>query len=449
MKKRSSDPIPVVDLPREHELAKLAVLVESAMQEPPAGLPQVKWRIRSTVRRHTKWRRRVLRVSLVGALLFVAGGVVGAMVQPVFYSRLRSAAPPPADSPASSSRPRRVHKRLQPQQPADEAQQAVPEAATVSSTTPAATEATGPTAATSPLPEARSGAMATTTTQPAVRLASAASARVRLPPAPLPKANQPSEGVRHAASAATWVASPAGPPAELPLQPLRPDPRRIALVTPPAPPAPSLRTPDPPPQAATPDVAPSAPVPLAAPPLHKPADVAMAAPAPAADEQVLLGKALQKLRIARDPVGALALLDQHAARFPSGTLAPEAARLRTEALMLTGRKDVVLADLDRRADTLAGSDERRLLRGELRATAGRWHPALADFDAVLHSLSQGIAATDVKTREWFERALWGRASARSQLADQAGARSDLLDYLRRFPNGRFAAEARRLVNERR
>jgi hypothetical protein len=446
MKKRSSAPVPVVDLPREHELAQLAVLVESAMQEPPAGLPQVKWRIRSTVRRHAEWRRRVLRVSLVGALLFLAGGVVGAVIQPVFYPRARSDAPLPADPLASH--PRRVHKRTQPPAPADEAPEAVPEIATISAA-PATAETSGTTAVTPPLPEAQARAMDTPASRPIARLPSAASTRVRLPPAlPRPPKAMPSEDAPQAAASAVApvAALPAGLPAELPSQPRRPDPRRIALVSPPASPAPSLRTPDPPPQMA-PGAATPTPALLAAPPFHKPAEAATATPAPA-DEQALLGKALQRLRIARDPVGALALLDQHTARFPSGTLAPEAARLRTEALMLVGRKDVVLADLDNQADTLAGSDERRLLRGELRATAGRWRLALADFDAVVHSLAQGTA-DDVKTRERFERALWGRASARSQLADQAGARADLHDYLRRFPNGRFAAEARRLVNERR
>jgi hypothetical protein len=168
----------------------------------------------------------------------------------------------------------------------------------------------------------------------------------------------------------------------------------------------------------------------------------------------LLSKALQRLRIARDPNGALALLDQHRARFPVGVLTPEASRLRTEALLLAGRKDVALAELDRQpADALPGSDERRVLRGELRATAGRWRAALDDFDAVVRGFSAnqvGAGTTaDPKSREYFERALWGRASARSHLADQAGARADLLDYLRRFPGGRFAAEAARLLGERR
>jgi hypothetical protein len=161
----------------------------------------------------------------------------------------------------------------------------------------------------------------------------------------------------------------------------------------------------------------------------------------------LLARALQRLRIARDPSGALALLDQHAVRFPAGALAPEAARLRTEALLLTGRKDVVLAELDRQS-TLPDSDERRVLRGELRATAGRWRAALADFDVVVRSLRAGAAAFP-EARECFERALWGRASARSHLADEVGARADLLDYLARFPSGRFAAEATRLLGERR
>ena len=68
-------------------------------------------------------------------------------------------------------------------------------------------------------------------------------------------------------------------------------------------------------------------------------------------------------------------------RFPSGELAPEAARLRAEARLLLGRKATLLDELDRSLLGETASDEWVVLRGELRAAAGRWQAALADFDA--------------------------------------------------------------------
>jgi hypothetical protein len=181
-------------------------------------------------------------------------------------------------------------------------------------------------------------------------------------------------------------------------------------------------------------------------PTHPPEELPAVVPAkPTPDEQALLTRALQGLRIARDPEEALAALDEYVARFPQGALASEAARLRTEALLLTGRKTAALAELDRiPAQALPASDERRVLRGELRATAGRWREALADFDVVTVSLMGSHKMPDAKSMERLERALWGRASARSRLGDDGGARADLRDYLRLFPSGRFAAEAARL-----
>jgi TolA-binding protein len=78
-----------------------------------------------------------------------------------------------------------------------------------------------------------------------------------------------------------------------------------------------------------------------------------------------------------------------------------------------------------------------VVRGELRARAQRWREAAADFDQALAHASG--------TSAWQERALWGRAVARTQAGDQAGARADLQLYLGRYPTGRFASEATRLL----
>ncbi|HEY5308877.1 MAG TPA: hypothetical protein VIK97_10240 [Casimicrobiaceae bacterium] len=169
-----------------------------------------------------------------------------------------------------------------------------------------------------------------------------------------------------------------------------------------------------------------------------------------ASEQALLTKAFRSLRSARNAITALAVLDEYVAHFPTGALRPEAARLRTEALLLLGRKQAALAELERE-DPIAtpAGDERRLLRGELRAAVGRWRAAAEDFVAVAHSNVVGGAPADTKSSERLERALWGHASACSHLSDDAGARSVLQEYLRRFPHGRFAGDAAHLLGDQR
>jgi tetratricopeptide (TPR) repeat protein len=170
-------------------------------------------------------------------------------------------------------------------------------------------------------------------------------------------------------------------------------------------------------------------------------------------EQALIATALRSLRTSNEPEAALAALDDYRRRFPGGELAPEADRLRAEALLLLGRKATLREELDRTltAETSA-SDERVVLRGELRAATGRWQAALADFDAVVRAhpagSSHGMEINDRRLRERLERALWGRASARSHVGDDAGARADLREYLERFPDGRFAAQAGRLLDPR-
>jgi TolA-binding protein len=168
---------------------------------------------------------------------------------------------------------------------------------------------------------------------------------------------------------------------------------------------------------------------------------------PPPNEQALLSRAVRSLRFEHSPGGALTVLDEYVARFPNGSLRPEATRLRTEALLALGHKPAALAELNR-APAAAGGEEGRLVRAELRAGEGRWREALEDFDAVVGALAPKAGpATPAKLRERFERALWGRASARGHLGDEAGARADLRECLRQFPQGRFAGQAARLLGE--
>jgi hypothetical protein len=112
-----------------------------------------------------------------------------------------------------------------------------------------------------------------------------------------------------------------------------------------------------------------------APPRRKPAAVA---------ESALLERAVMALRQQGNPTGALSLLDRYEARFPSGVLVPEAARLRIDALLLAGRRGPALDRLNRLALSDGARDlELGLIRGELRAASGDCARAVADFDHVL------------------------------------------------------------------
>jgi len=192
----------------------------------------------------------------------------------------------------------------------------------------------------------------------------------------------------------------------------------------------------------------SLPVPEPAPSPKVPAPVAPALapppPSPIAVEQALLGDVLKALRKQRDPRAALTLLEDYARRFPGTVLAPEAAMLRAEALLGLGRPAEALSELDGLAlGSMPNQGERFVLRGELRAAAGRWQAARDDFEMLL---STGVpSGSDAKTHDLKERALWGRASARSHLGDEAGARDDLAMYLRSFPSGQFATRAAALL----
>ncbi len=184
---------------------------------------------------------------------------------------------------------------------------------------------------------------------------------------------------------------------------------------------------------------PAVPVPLPQPTEPPPYSMPPLPPSPLAIEQAMLGGAVKALRKQHDSLTALALLDEHAQRFPHSLLGPEASMLRAEALLGLGRKGEALSAMDGMViDALPNRSQRLVLRGELRATVGRWQEAREDFDAVLNGTvgSGGEAAREVR-----ERALWGRATARSHAGDEAGARADLALYLRTFPTGRFAAQA--------
>ena len=320
---------------------QLAPLFRSAKVTPEEDLPRLRWRLRTSLRQRAMLPRRFLRVALLTSVVFLTGGMVGAVVWPHWGHKSAKTAPK-AEQPSKAT-PQPVRRKSIP--------------------VPAEAKPVEPTA--TPIEASPVEAMA----------------------APV---------VRHRALL------------------------RLAAQ-----------------RAPTPPLIPAPIVPTEVP-------VASALPSPVAVEQALLGDVLKALRKQHDPQSALALLEDHAKRFPATLLAPEAAMLRAEALLGLGRKAEALSVLDHLSlASMPNPNERLVLRGELRAAAGRWREAVEDFETPLSGLAP--SGMEPKLREVKDRALWGRASARSHLGDEAGARADLALYLRVFPSGRFAAQAAALL----
>jgi hypothetical protein len=213
----------------------------------------------------------------------------------------------------------------------------------------------------------------------------------------------------------------------------------------PRPPSPALPPPAPvgPSAASAAQVPTSAPSELAPPTAPSPTPPSAREPAAAlsasdlAVETSMLGEALTLLRRQHDASGALGVLDAYEARFPRGTLHREASVARVDALLLLGRDADALGVLRELALQPRGRDqELRVIRGEL-ASPTSCAAAVADFDRVL---------TEAPAPALVERTLHGRAACLARLGDAEGARRDLTQYLRLFPQGRFAPEARRSLS---
>jgi hypothetical protein len=175
-------------------------------------------------------------------------------------------------------------------------------------------------------------------------------------------------------------------------------------------------------------------------PLPQPAEAPPSAPPAKATEAGLVAEALSDLRQLNDPRAALATLDRYAQAFPHGVLETEAQRTRVEAVIQLGDLKTALALLEGKAALSEPLGPDLLLtRAELRAAAGRFREALADFNTVVDSAAGPLVAGG------NERALYGRAVCLGRLAQDERARADLLAYQKRFPTGRFAAEVQRLL----
>jgi TolA-binding protein len=181
-------------------------------------------------------------------------------------------------------------------------------------------------------------------------------------------------------------------------------------------------------------VEPPAPAPIAADP--EPRNESLAG------ESQLLSKALTALSEGQ-PNRALAALAIYQEKFPHGSMAYEAALAQVKAEMASNQVGRALAALDRAMampgfEGLPRSSELTLMRAELLAQSRRCAEALPTFDRLAGS-TPGSSDFDSSL---VERALYGRASCLASEGDAAGSRASLHDYLRRFPSGRFAKEAR-------
>lgn len=227
---------------------------------------------------------------------------------------------------------------------------------------------------------------------------------------------------RHQPEAPAALPEPTPAPPPMPIEPLRKEPKSHTSIRQRAPTRVAMV--DPPTFIAEPP-----------PPLPSPIDA----------EQALIARAMESLRDHHQAQAALTLLGEHEQRFPSGSFRSEANLLRVEALLALGRKDEALSVLEHAPITAAPNrDEQLVLRGELRSSNGRWVEASEDFDEVLRRHADSSAVSG-KARGLQERALWGRAAARSRLGHEADARADLALYLRLFPHGRFADSAANLL----
>lgn len=158
-------------------------------------------------------------------------------------------------------------------------------------------------------------------------------------------------------------------------------------------------------------------------------------------DQVLFGQAMRKLRWEHDPSAAFAALQEHERAYPKSALRGERTVLEVEALLALHRDAEALGRLDAMSlDDLPRSGERFVLRGELRAGVRRWQDATADFDQALARVSGAPA--------WHERALWGRGVTRLRCGEKEAGLADIEAYRDRYPHGRFAMEADKLLSGR-
>jgi hypothetical protein len=122
-------------------------------------------------------------------------------------------------------------------------------------------------------------------------------------------------------------------------------------------------------------------------------------------ESQVVAAAIERLRRHRDPAGALQLLARHGVEFPDGGLRAEATSVRIEALLAAQRRAEALALLDGlELEATPRGPALRVLRGELRASAGRCPEALADWAQAFDHLTGELRTRAQRGREHCVRA---------------------------------------------
>ena len=151
-----------------------------------------------------------------------------------------------------------------------------------------------------------------------------------------------------------------------------------------------------------------------------------------------LGRVLRTMRVDHDPAAALQMLENYERRFPDHRLQSEVVLARVESSLALGRKAEALELLESSpAVSVSHGPQPALVRGELRAGAGRCAEAVTDFDTVLRS---------GRSDSMVERALYGRAVCHRTVGQSEEARRDFAEYLHRFPTGGHAASAQAYLN---
>jgi hypothetical protein len=410
MSRNPAEPERLLDLPPEQDLVGVSALMRAAATPLKAIAPASRQRIRGRLYRSLAGRSQALqhrwRQALVLACALAVGGVVGATTHSVIIKRWSPKEGLEPKQARETPGPRRAS--LRPAQSTPTAVDNKPQPVQLLGPPPAASPAEPPHAATPPveaLPARalpRPPALASRSALPRALPAASSSPRVSAllagsssPPAAMPSVRTlPAEALPPSPALASRSAVPH------PLAAVSSSPRVSTSfagnLSPPAAQADGIRPPV---------------------------------------EAAVLAQAIRKLRVDGDASAALRLLDERRAGYPGSALSPEVSALRIEALLKLGQTDAALSELDRLPlRTMPRRDEWQVLRGELHARAGHWSSAEADFTMVLSSrLSTG--------GDLAERACWGRAVARSHQGNDAGARADASEYLRRFPGGRFASQA--------
>jgi hypothetical protein len=390
---------------RDHGLALADALLESNRRLQPlpaAAHDRVKRRLRTRLANPAFRRARWLRPLVIAGSLLLWGTAFGIAID--HFVLERHFPPSPQPQPGSSpDKPRARRPKAKLEKPITvENPQAAP-------AEPAVTQAVAISAGEPTLP---APARSVTTSSPLL-----ASAR--------PRPARPSAAfeARVRSSIALMDPAPISPPARTALADRAPTPSSTVPAALPA---------------ISPEAAVTAPAALAlvTPPAPlRPPEKTVAAPENLSEER-LLAAAVRALRAKQDADSALLALDAYRSRYPQGRLFVEAGVLRVDALIALHRSAEALRALDELdLSRMPGGLERRLQRGELRATSGRLREALTDFDGVL---------AHAREPDLLQRALQGRAQARLRLGDLAGTRSDAIEYLRRFPAGPFARQARDL-----